>query len=37
MYIYTYICYQAYTGDIGQVMSSVEMAANCHKDDPRGL
>ena len=37
MYIYTYICYQAYTGDFGQVMSSIEMAANCHKDDARGL
>ena len=24
-------------GDFGQVMSSVEMAANCCKDDARGL
>ena len=37
MYIYTYICYQAYMGDLGQVMSSIEMAANCRKDDAQGL
>ena len=34
MYIYTFILYQTYTGDIGEIFSRVEMANKWSQDDP---
>ena len=34
MYIYTFLLYQAYTGDIREISSRVEMANKWSQDDP---